>query len=148
LSLFLSGGAFSAQTAAKTYANSIGMEFILIPSGSFMMGADKNFEDAEDDETPQHRVSISKPFYLGKYEVTQAQWTAVMGKHQSRVEGRSNPVEEVSWNDVQEFIRRLNQMEGHNRYTIGGSFGPDPLRRADSHALSAGICRRLQNIAI
>jgi formylglycine-generating enzyme required for sulfatase activity len=79
LSLFLSGGVCSVQAAEKTYTNSIGMEFILIPSGSFTMGADKNFEDAGEAETPQHRVTISKPFYLGKYEVTQGQWTAVMG---------------------------------------------------------------------
>ncbi|MDR2050393.1 MAG: SUMF1/EgtB/PvdO family nonheme iron enzyme [Deltaproteobacteria bacterium] len=78
LSLFLSGGAFPAQAADKTYTNAIGMEFILIPSGSFMMGSDKkNDNTAEDDETPQHRVTISKHFFLGKYEVTQAQWEAV-----------------------------------------------------------------------
>jgi formylglycine-generating enzyme required for sulfatase activity len=118
LSLFLSGGAYSVQAAEKTYTNSIGMEFILIPAGSFTMGADKNFEAADDDETPQHRVSISKPFYLGKYEVTQAQWTAVMGSNPSNFKDRSNPVEHVSWDDVQVFIRRLNQQEGHNRYRL------------------------------
>jgi formylglycine-generating enzyme required for sulfatase activity len=116
--LFLSGGAFSAQAAEKTYTNSIGMEFVLIPSGSFIMGADKNFEEAADDETPQHRVTISKPFYLGAHEVTQAQWTAVMGNNPSKFKGRSNPVEMVSWDDVQIFIRRLNQQEGHKRYRL------------------------------
>jgi formylglycine-generating enzyme required for sulfatase activity len=118
LSLVLPEGAFSALVAEKTYTNSIGMEFVLIPAGSFTMGADKNFEDASDDETPQHRVSISKPFYLGKYEVTQAQWTAVMGNNPSKFKDRSNPVEQVSWNDVQAFIRRLNQQEGHNHYRL------------------------------
>ncbi|MDR2301742.1 MAG: formylglycine-generating enzyme family protein [Deltaproteobacteria bacterium] len=118
LSMFLSGGAYSVQAAEKTYTNSIGMEFILITSGSFTMGADKNFEDAGDDETPQHRVTISKPFYLGKYEVTQAQWTAVMGNNPSNFKGRSNPVEQVSWHDAQEFIKRLNAKEGHNRYRL------------------------------
>jgi formylglycine-generating enzyme required for sulfatase activity len=104
--------------AEKTCINSIGMEFILIPAGSFIMGADKNFEEADDDETPQHLVSISRPFYLGKYEVTQAQWTAMMGNNPSRVKGRSNPVEQVSWHDVQAFIKRLNAKEGHNRYRL------------------------------
>lgn len=56
--------------AEKTYTNSIGMEFVLIPAGSFMMGADKNFENAYEHETPRHKVNISQPFYLGKYEVT------------------------------------------------------------------------------
>ncbi|MDR1242621.1 MAG: formylglycine-generating enzyme family protein [Deltaproteobacteria bacterium] len=113
-----SGVADIASAAEKTCTNSIGMEFILIPSGSFTMGTDKDFEDASDDERPQHRVSISKPFYLGKYEVTQAQWTAVMGNNPSKFKGRRNPVEQVSWDDAQDFIQRLNQQEGHARYRL------------------------------
>jgi hypothetical protein len=108
LSLLLPEGAFSAHAAEKTYTNSIGMEFVLIPAGSFTMGADRNFEDAAADETPQHRVNVSKPFYLGGYEVTQAQWEAVMGNNPSEFKGRSNPAEQVSWGDAQAFIRRLN----------------------------------------
>jgi formylglycine-generating enzyme required for sulfatase activity len=111
------GFAFAAENA-YTYTNSIGMEFVLIPSGSFTMGADKNYEKADDEETPQHRVSISKPFNLGKYEVTQAQWAAVMGNYPSAFKGRDNPVEQVSWDDAQAFIKRLNQQEGHSRYRL------------------------------
>jgi formylglycine-generating enzyme required for sulfatase activity len=118
LSLVLPIGAFSVHAAEKTYTNSIGMEFVLIPAGSFTMGADKNFEKALDSETPQHRVTISKPFYLGKYEVTQAQWEMVMGNNPSEFKGRSNPVEQVSWNDAQVFIQHLNRQEGHNRYRL------------------------------
>jgi formylglycine-generating enzyme required for sulfatase activity len=60
-----------------------------------------------------HRVRISEPFYLGKYEVTQAQWEAVMGTNPSRFKGNPHrPVEQVSWEDVQEFITRLNTQEG------------------------------------
>jgi formylglycine-generating enzyme required for sulfatase activity len=110
--------AVDVEVADKTFINDIGMEFVLIPSGSFTMGADKNFEDASDNETPQHRVRISQSFYLGKYEVTQAQWEAVMGNNPSKFRGRSNPVERVSWNDVQEFIRRLNERAGHARYRL------------------------------
>ncbi|GHU35956.1 hypothetical protein AGMMS50256_31890 [Betaproteobacteria bacterium] len=117
--LFLSGclaltaGVSSAVAQTdKTYTNSIGTEFILIPAGSFTMGADKKFEDASSNETPQHRVTISKPFYLGKYEVTQAEWVAVMGNNPSEFKGRSNPVDNVSWDDVQSFIQRLNAKEG------------------------------------
>jgi formylglycine-generating enzyme required for sulfatase activity len=106
-----------AQTD-KTFTNSIGTEFILIPAGSFTMGADKNFEDAFDDETPQHRISISQSFYLGKYPVTQAEWVAVMGNNPSKFKGRSNPVEQVSWNDVQTFIQRLNAKEGTKKYRL------------------------------
>jgi formylglycine-generating enzyme required for sulfatase activity len=111
-------GASSVQAAEKTYTNGIGMEFVLIPAGSFQMGADRNFEEASDDETPQHRVTISRPFYLGKTEVTQAQWTAVMGNNPSKFKGRTNPVEQVSWDDVQEFIRRLNRKEGTDKYRL------------------------------
>jgi formylglycine-generating enzyme required for sulfatase activity len=50
--------------------------------------------------------------------VTQAQWTAVMGSNPSKFKGRSNPVEQVSWNDAQVFIQRLNRQEGHNRYRL------------------------------
>jgi formylglycine-generating enzyme required for sulfatase activity len=118
-SLFVSDGAFSALAAEKNYTNSIGMEFVLIPAGSFLMGSDPaTDENAGIRETPQHRVTISKPFYLGKYEVTQAQWTAVMGNNPSHFKGRSNPVEQVSWDDVQVFIQRLNRQEGHNRYRL------------------------------
>ncbi|MDR2826266.1 MAG: formylglycine-generating enzyme family protein [Deltaproteobacteria bacterium] len=108
----------TAQAAEKTHTNSIGIEFVLIPSGSFTMGADKNFEAAYDEETPQHRVNISKAFYFGKYEVTQQQWTVVMGSNPSKFKGRSNPVEQVSWEDIQVFINRLNQKEGHKRYRL------------------------------
>jgi formylglycine-generating enzyme required for sulfatase activity len=119
LSLLLSSGAFSAQAIDMDYTNSIGMEFVLIPAGEFLMGSDKGKDqDADDDETPQHRVRISKPFYLGKYEVTQALWEAVMGNNPSLFKDRSNPVELVSWDDAQEFIKRLNAREGHNRYRL------------------------------
>jgi formylglycine-generating enzyme required for sulfatase activity len=116
--LLLSNGTPAAQAAEKTYTNSIGMEFVLIPAGSFMRGADKNFEDADKIETPQHRVILSKPFYLGKYEVTQEQWAAVMGSNPSRFKGRTNPVESVSWSEVQAFIERLNAQEKHDRYRL------------------------------
>ena len=95
--------------------NSIGMELVLIPTGEFMMGSDYD----QPDERPVHRVVISKPFYLGKYEVTQAQWLDVMGTNPSHFKGDlKRPVERVSWYMVQEFIRRLNAREGHNKYRL------------------------------
>jgi formylglycine-generating enzyme required for sulfatase activity len=113
----LYGGAFSSQATEKTYTNSIGMEFVLIPAGWFTRGANNHYEDAAEDER-ERRITISKPFYLGKYEVTQAQWTAVMGSNPSRFKGRTNPVEQISWHDALEFITRLNQKEGHARYRL------------------------------
>jgi formylglycine-generating enzyme required for sulfatase activity len=87
----------------------IGIQFVRIPAGEFQMGSNKGAAD----ERPVHRVRISAPFYLGKYEVTQAQWEAVMGTNPSHFTGNPNrPVTNVSWEDVQEFIKRLNQQEG------------------------------------
>lgn len=111
------GAAGVSSAADKAYTNSIGMAFVLIPAGSFVMGAVPNFGGASD-ETPQFKVLISQPFYLGKYEVTQAQWEAVMGSNPSRFKGRNNPVEQVSWFDAQVFIQRLNAKEGHSRYRL------------------------------
>jgi formylglycine-generating enzyme required for sulfatase activity len=111
-------GLAKADDLASTYTNSIGMKFVLIPAGTFMMGADKNFESAYDNELPRHQVRISKPFYLGVYEVTQQEWTAVMGNNPSYFKGEDNPVETVNWDDAQDFIKRLNQKEGHSRYRL------------------------------
>jgi len=89
------------------------MEFVLIPAGTFMMGSPDSDTAGFADEKPAHRVTISQPFYLGKYEVTQAQWAAVMGTNPSHFIGNLHrPVENVSWEDVQAFIKRLNQQEG------------------------------------
>jgi formylglycine-generating enzyme required for sulfatase activity len=79
------------------------MEFVAIPAGQFAMGSTKG----SDDEKPVHTVRITKPFYMGKYEVTQEQWEAVMGDNPSHFKGAKNPVEKVSWNDCQQFLRKL-----------------------------------------
>ncbi len=97
----------------STYTNSIGMEFVLIPAGTFEMGSDK-----KEDEHPVHTVEITKPFYLGKYPVTQAEWEAVIGKNPSRYKGATRPVESVSWADAQEFIRELQVKDGGRRYRM------------------------------
>jgi len=116
LSLFSAVAASAVPTTQFT--NSIGMEFVLIPSGSFIMGKHPVFEGGSDEEGPQHKVGISQQFYLGKYPVTQTQWVVVMGYNPSKFKGRNNPVEQVSWHDVQAFIRLLNAKEGHNRYRL------------------------------
>jgi formylglycine-generating enzyme required for sulfatase activity len=89
------------------------MEFVLIPAGSFSLKL-----EAVKDKPYRPRAIISKPFYLGKYEVTQEQWVAVMGNNPATFQGRRNPVENVSWNDAQEFISRLNAGEKHSRYRL------------------------------
>ncbi|MDR0716324.1 MAG: formylglycine-generating enzyme family protein [Azoarcus sp.] len=99
------------------HKNSIGMELIEIPAGSFMMGSDAK-EKSRADERPKHSVTISKPFYLGKYEVTQEQWRAVMGDNPSVFKAQGLPVENVSWEDIQVFIQRLNEREGTQGYRL------------------------------
>ena len=94
--------------------NSLGMEFVAVPAAELRMGTDEI-----PTLRPVHTVTISQPFYIGKYEVTQAQWTAVMGKNPSRFTGDPHlPVENVSWNDVQGFLRQLNAREGTSRYRL------------------------------
>ena len=91
-------------------SNSIGMQLRLIPPGEFMMGSPESEANRRPDET-QHRVRITKPFYLSAHEVTQAQYNRVMGNNPSRSKGPTKPVEMVSWNDAVEFCRRLSEQE-------------------------------------
>ena len=100
---------------SKTWANTLGMAFLLIPAGSFDMGSDSG--DA--DERPVRPVTIDKPFYIGQFEVTQAQWHAVMESDPSKFTDDTNrPVESVSWNDAQEFIAKLNATEPGATYRL------------------------------
>jgi sulfatase modifying factor 1 len=101
------------KTAPAEYQDpATGMEFVLVKGGCYPMG--DTFGDGEDGEKPIHNVCV-KDFYLGKYEVTQGQWKKVMGKNPSFFnESDENPVENVSWNDTQEFIRRLSQMSANS----------------------------------
>jgi len=95
----------------KVYKNSLGMEFILIPAGTFIMGSPLN-EPYRDKREIQHKVSISNPFYIQTTEVTLAQWRALMGKKLfGRRKGPGNmPVLKVSWHDCMDFIRKLNAL--------------------------------------
>ena len=93
--------------AGMEVTNSIGMKLRLIPSVEFMMGSPATESDRIDNET-QHRVSITKPFYLGVTEVTQEQYQEVMVKNPSKFKGPQNPVETVSWDHAVEFCRKLS----------------------------------------
>ena len=94
-----------------------GLEFVLIPGGSFMMGSPSSEEGRDDDEGPQHRVAI-QPFYMMTTEVTQLMWQEVMGSNPSNFKGDNLPVERVSWNDCQEFIRKLNLRDPGKGYRL------------------------------
>ena len=105
----------ASSSSSETFKNSIGMEFVKIPAGLFMMGS----SDTGNNEKPVHEVTISKDFWMGKTEVTQGQWKAVMGNNPSQFKdcGDNCPVENVSWDDVQEFIKKLN-VKGEGTYRL------------------------------
>ncbi len=95
------------------------MEFVLIPPGTFMMGSPSDEPGRVDNET-QHQVTLSRSYYLQTTEVTQGQWKAVMGNNPSYFKncGEDCPVEQVSWFDTQDFIRKLNQKENTSKYRL------------------------------
>jgi len=86
--------------------NGMTMEFVLIPAGSFYMGSPESEKDRDSDEGPVRRVQITKPFYMGKYEVTQDQYIAVMGTNPSHFSGRNLPVESVQWDEAVAFCEK------------------------------------------
>jgi len=99
------------KDSSKTFTNSIGMKFVWIPPGTFIMGSPKVEQQRRDDET-QHKVTLTKGFYMGVYLVTQEQWQEIMGNNSSRFKGQKNlPVDAVSWDDCQEFIKKLREKE-------------------------------------
>lgn len=106
----------------KDFTNSIDMEFILIPAGEFMMGSSPS-DNYYRNERPLHLVTISEPFYIGKYEVTQEQWFEVMDTVPSKFKNgdlpnNTRPVEQVSWRDAQNFILKLNENEDTDKYRL------------------------------
>lgn len=90
-------------------------DMVWVEGGTFTMGAtSEQGSDAYNNEKPTHQVTLSG-YYIGKYEVTQELWQTVMGTNPSKYTGNSrSPVECVSWDDCQQFLRKLNQMSGHN----------------------------------
>jgi formylglycine-generating enzyme required for sulfatase activity len=95
----------------KDFTNSTGMKFAWIPAGTFMMGSPKEEKERKPDEI-QHKVTLTKGFYMGVYPVTQDEWQAVMGRNPSFFKGEKNlPVERVSWEDCQQFVKKLGDKE-------------------------------------
>ncbi|MGM9869953.1 MAG: formylglycine-generating enzyme family protein [Sodaliphilus sp.] len=96
------------------YANGVSFEMVEVRGGTFTMGAtSEQGSDAYSDGKPTHQVTLSS-YYIGKTEVTQALWQAVMGSNPSYFKGSNLPVEKVSWDDCQTFIRKLNALTGKN----------------------------------
>jgi formylglycine-generating enzyme required for sulfatase activity len=97
-------GADLEKSLSLDLGQGVKIEFVLIPAGEFMMGqANGDVDEAS------HKVAITKPFYMAKYEVTQEQWKAVMGTDPSKFKGDKNPVDSVSWIDAQDFCKKLGE---------------------------------------
>ena len=93
-------------------ASGVWMELQRIPAGTFLMGTPKAEKKRDKDET-RHEVTLTQPFLIGKYPVTQAQWEAVMGSNPSDFQGDNLPVENVSWDDAQSFCVKVHEKTGH-----------------------------------
>lgn len=121
------------QSSSIIVAPELRMSFVWVPHGSFLMGSPTSEEDREHgmtDET-QHSVKITEGYQLGKYEVTQRQWRAIMGANPSYGRGADRPVEQVSWEDVQTFLSKLNASQTDWIYRL-------PTEAEWEHACRAG----------
>ena len=113
------GSCWENETPGATCAEpTTGMEFVFVPGGCFQMGSN----NGDSDEKPAHKVCL-EGFWMGKYEVTQAQWENIMGENPSSFKGANRPVERVSWNDAQAFLKKLNANPSHSPLNQGGQRG-------------------------
>jgi formylglycine-generating enzyme required for sulfatase activity len=109
-----------AKSFTEHLGNGITLEMVAIPGGTFLMGSPENEEGRSSSESPQHRVTV-KPFFMGKFTITQAQWQAVaalpkviwdLNPNPSNFKGANRPVEQVSWYEAEEFCARLSGKTG------------------------------------
>jgi formylglycine-generating enzyme required for sulfatase activity len=102
----------------STLTNSIGMEFVMIESGDFIMGSPDDELYSDKDERPTRQVTVSSDFYIGVYEVTQQEWKKVMGTEPFDFKGNNLPADKISWSDAIKFIEQLNKMEETDSYRL------------------------------
>jgi formylglycine-generating enzyme required for sulfatase activity len=107
------------QTPSTAGSSVSTFEFVKIEPGSFSMGCSPGDSLCDADEFPAHPVRLTKPYEMGKYEVTQAQWQAIMGNNPSAFKGDDKrPVERVTWDEVKEFLNHLNERKDGYRYRL------------------------------
>jgi formylglycine-generating enzyme required for sulfatase activity len=114
----LVAGLIALAQSPKPAKNAIGMEFVKIAPGEFVMGCSTDDTECEADEKPAHRVQITKAFEMGKFEVTQSQWQAIMGSNPSTIKGDDHPVETVSKDDAHAFLTKLNAQNDGYKYRL------------------------------
>ena len=104
--------------AKDVYTNKLGMRFVLIPAGSFLMGSPDSEQGRQWNET-RHRVILTKSFYMGETEVTQGQWSRLVSPNPSAFKlGPGYPVDSVTWDEAVQFIEFLNKFEGTRKYRL------------------------------
>ena len=131
----------TVSVTVTDYTNTLGMTFILLPAGTFTMGSPSSEPGRDSAEGPQHQVTLTQPFYMQQTEVTQAQWEAVMGSNPSYFSGCPTcPVEEVSWDDAQDYIVQMN-LRGEGTYGL-------PTEAQWEYAYRAGSTTAFYNGAI
>ena len=142
LLLCCTSGFHGGNAAEPVVIEDLGMELIPIPAGSFLIGSPTREKDRLDNEGPQTEVTLTEDFWLGKTEVTQRQWEAIMGNNPSRFKGENRPVESVTWEVAMEFCRRLTAREQAagklpflHKYTL-------PTEAQWEYACSAGTTTR------
>ncbi len=101
----------SAKYFTEDLGNGVTLEMVEIPGGTFIMGSPENEAERYSNEGPQHQVTVPS-FYMGKYELTQVQYQAIIGTNPSKFKGDNRPVERVSWNNAVEFCKKLSQKTG------------------------------------
>lgn len=120
--LFCVAVSFSTAEAASAWRDPVtGIDFVWVPGGCYQMGnndgeCDKHAVEDGCDERPVHKVCVGG-FWMGRYEVTQAEWQRLMENNPSRFKGDRNPVEQASWSEIQESIRKLNA-SGNDRFRL------------------------------
>jgi formylglycine-generating enzyme required for sulfatase activity len=136
-------------TSPPGIAGPYDMLFVSIPAGEFMMGCSPGDTECNSVESPRHRLQIAKDFEIGMFEVTQAQWLAVMGTSPSYGKGKNPPVETVSWYDVPDFMTKRNALSRERthqgffwRTTGTGAFSYCNLPRASTGQTSSTVSPR------
>lgn len=123
----------SAQSSSPS-ASPVHIDFVKIAPGEFTMGCATGDDACDADEKPAHRVQITKAFEIGKYEITQAQWQAVMGSNPSTIKGDNRPVETISKQEAHDFLARLNALNDGYHYRLPTEAEWEYAARAGSSA--------------
>jgi formylglycine-generating enzyme required for sulfatase activity len=128
----------ASQASSAESKNAAAIEFVRIQPGEFMMGCSAGDTDCKTDEQPAHLVKITKAFDIGKYEVTQAQWTSVMGSNPSTMKDDHRPVETVTKPEVERFLALLNERHDGYRYRLPTEAEWEYAARAGSQSAYGG----------